>query len=253
MNRNHKQSSIDLCISDPLTSRYLDWDVADETYRSDHLPMLINFLPKNATYLKRSMFKLEKADWKEYGELADLSSIDLNRSNTQINDDMISVLYKAAQLTIPVTKCNPILPVVPWWDDEIKLVVKSRKKALDTFKSSPTQENQSAYLIARHKSRILIQERKSETWEKYVSKISPTTSSKEVWDRIRKIEGRNPKNSFSGIRTIDGTVSDPKKVANLLGQSFSSISSTNEYSKDFIDLKTIAERKDITSPINCVN
>lgn len=253
MNRNHKQSAIDLCLSDPLTSRYLDWDVADETYRSDHLPMIINCLPKNVPYLKRSMFKLDKADWKEYGELADLSNIDLNQSNTQINDEMISVLNKAAMLTIPVTKSNRILPVVPWWDDQIKLVVKSRKKALDVFKSSPTQVNHSAYLIARHKSRLLIQEKKSETWEKYVSKISPATNSKEVWDRIRKIEGRNPKNSFTGIRTAYGTESNPKKVANLLGQSFSSISSTAEYSNDFIELKQIAERKEITSSINFAN
>lgn len=253
MNRNHQQSAIDLCLSDPVTSRYLEWDVADETYRSDHMPMIINFLPIINPYLKRSMFKLEKADWKEYGELADLSNIDLNLSNTEINEDMISVLKKAAQLTIPVTKSNSILPVVPWWDDEIKLIVKARKKALDVFKSSPTQVNQSAYLIARHKSRSLIQKRKSETWEKYVSKISPTTNSKEVWDRIRKIEGRNPKNSFSGIRTAYGTESDPKKVANLLGQAFSSISSTSEYSNNFIQLKQIAERNDIVSNLNFDN
>lgn len=50
------------------------------------------------------------------------------------------------------------------------------------------------------------------------------------------------------MRTAYGTETDPKKVADLLGQSFSDISSTSGYSNIFKIEKQIAEGKEIISP-----
>lgn len=251
MNLLHRQSAIDICLSDINTSRIIEWDVDDDSYRSDHHPIILNFIKSRNSYFKRKIYKLDKADWKNYTVSCDIPTIDPTLNNPNINEiysEIVKTITIAADKNIPVSKEKPIKPIVPWWHDDVKIVVKNRKKALDKYKISPTRDNLILYLKARSASRRLINERKTETWERYVSTINPETSSKEVWGKIRKIEGRTPKSSFFGLRTDLGTVTDPLIVANILGEAFAKVSCTADYNPNFINIKEDAELNDVFPP-----
>lgn len=143
MNLLHRQSAIDICVSDINTSRIIEWDVDDDSYRSDHHPIILNFIKSRNSYFKRKIYKLDKADWKNYTVSCDIPTIDPTLNNPNINEiysEIVKTITIAADKNIPVSKEKPIKPIVPWWHDDVKIVVKNRKKALDKYIKSPQRE-----------------------------------------------------------------------------------------------------------------
>ena len=73
-----------------------------------------------------------------------------------------------------------------------KDAIKERNRALERFKREPTEGNLNAYRIARAKARRDVRLSKKTPWRNYISKLNSQASVKSVWNRIRKIKGRNP-------------------------------------------------------------
>ena len=71
-------------------------------------------------------------------------------------------------------------------------------------------------------------------------------TSKQVWEKIRKIN-RKPNNSYiSFLKNSDKITLDPKKIANTFTNHFASISSSKNYSQDFIKYKIYTENDPLT-------
>ena len=118
-----------------------------------------------------------------------------NKSAIAVADDPMSlftfILKDIAGETIPKTSAVPKRFNKPWFSDICKDAIKERNRALDRFKREPTEGNLNAYRAARAKARRYVRLSKKTSWRNYISKFNSQASVKSVWNRIRKIKGKD--------------------------------------------------------------
>ncbi|GFW27937.1 hypothetical protein TNCV_768171 [Trichonephila clavipes] len=85
---------------------------------------------------------------------------------------------------------------------------KDQNKAWNRFRRYPTPDNMIAFNKARARARKIHRQRKRESWTKYL-KITCSTSSKEVWNEIRKLSGKNSASPVSMLVSNGVSVSIP--------------------------------------------
>ena len=130
----------------------------------------------------------------------------------------------------------------PWFDDDCKAAIRSRKAALRKFNLQPSAENLNNFKIHRAKTRRVIKTSKKTTWRNYVSKLKSSSKSKKVWDMIRKISGKNSSGPIKHLSKNHVKATNKKDIADLLAKTFSNNSSSTHYSKQFQHIKKNAEK-----------
>ena len=130
----------------------------------------------------------------------------------------------------------------PWFDDDCKAAIRSRKAALRKFNLQPSAENLNNFKIHRAKTRRVIKTSKKTTWRNYVSKLKSSSKSKKVWDMIRKISGKNSSGPIKHLSKNHVNATNKKDIADLLAKTFSNNSSSTHYSKQFQHIKKNAEK-----------
>ena len=128
----------------------------------------------------------------------------------------ISILKDIAEQTIPKTSAVPKRFNKPWFSDTCKETIKERNRALERFIREPTEGNLNAYRIARAKARRNIRHSKKTSWRNYVSKMNSQTSVKSVWNGIRKIKGKESRNTIHHLSFSDRDVTSHRDIANAL-------------------------------------
>ena len=76
----------------------------------------------------------------------------------------------------------------PWWTEECERLAKQRRKAKNIFCKRPTEQNLRELRIAENKSKEANKVAKKKSWEEYASSINSSTSSSEVWNKIKKFK-----------------------------------------------------------------
>ena len=90
--------------------------------------------------------------------------VDCNQLLKVLTRIVFSLLYSAAEKSIPRTWTNPKHPNKPWFNDDCKKAIAERKSVLRQFNMRPTQENLSNFKIARAKARRTIKQSKPASW-----------------------------------------------------------------------------------------
>uniref|UniRef100_A0A7G3B021 Putative rna-directed dna polymerase from mobile element jockey n=1 Tax=Lutzomyia longipalpis TaxID=7200 RepID=A0A7G3B021_LUTLO len=222
-------NAIDLSLISPQISSNFIWEVADDLYGSDHFPIFITDIDNYENlYTGCKKWIESSADWDKYCNLINANLPDLSLTNDNIYKDFLSVIINAAYQSIPFSKPSTASGRrrVPWWNNEIKNLINDRKKALRLFKKHPTTENKNRYLALFSEVKEKIEAAKRESWRLFTESIDLHTSSKEMWNKIKAIQGsRSPP-----IRRVDnkwGVSTDPKGMSDLLVKQFC-LSSSNE-------------------------
>ncbi|GFX73207.1 RNase H domain-containing protein [Trichonephila clavipes] len=115
----------------------------------------------------------------------------------------------------------------------------------------PTTENLLAFKKAKANARRERRQSQRQSWIRYVSSLTSSTSSKQLWKKV------NREFSFPILQTSDSVFSSPDEIANILCEAFQSVSSTVSYNSRFLEIKRRAERTPINSstrsffPYNC--
>ena len=157
-------SSIDLSICDPALFLDFEWKVLEDSHGSDHFPIVLTSV-QGSREAVQPRWKLDKADWSSFEKFC-LDRITIDRyadSDNQVEaftDDIIDIAHK----TIPMTKGNSKRKAKPWFDEEVKLVIKNRRKALTLFKSQLIPSNLSNFKILRAKARRTVRIKKQHCW-----------------------------------------------------------------------------------------
>ncbi|GFW07822.1 putative RNA-directed DNA polymerase from transposon BS [Trichonephila clavipes] len=99
-----------------------------------------------------------------------------------------------------------------------------------------------AFNKARARARKIHRQRKRESWIKYVSNITCSTSSKEVWNKIRKLSGKYSASPVSMLVSNGVSVNTIPDIANILAEAFAKTSSCDNYTPAFQVLKRREER-----------
>ena len=99
-----------------------------------------------------------------------------------------------------------------------------------------------AYRIARAKASRDIRHSKKTSWRSYVSKMNYQTSVKSVWNRIRKIKGKDTSNTVHHLSVNDRDVTSHRDIANALADNISHNSSA--FSTDaFVSVRKKAKKQ----------
>lgn len=234
-------TSIDLSITHANLFLDFNWSVLQDSHGSDHFPILLKLLhDRPQVSVKR---KFSKADWNSFVDLCS-QTITSNRyslSETPVEsftEDLINI----SDRTIPKTKSNPTHVPKPWFDLEVKVAIRDRRKALRKYHNRPIPENFDNFKILRARTRRLIRQKKRNTWKIFVSQLNSRTPSSKVWNMIKKIQGKSTTNIQ---HLIDGNeeFTSTDQIANKLGEHFSFCSSINNCSSQFLKIKEMAEKR----------
>ena len=234
-------SAIDLTLADASIFLDYSWKVHNDTCGSDHFPIILeNSGPELDDKIPR--WNLRRAKWDEFKNSCILK---LNSDTNNTDDDNITYFSKTlisiAEESIPKTSSNKKYNK-PWFDDDCKAAIRSRKAALRKFNLQPSAENLNNFKIHRAKTRRVIKTSKKTTWRNYVSKLKSSSKSKKVWDMIRKISGKNSSGPIKHLSKNHVKATNKKDIADLLAKTFSNNSSSTHYSKQFQQIKKNAEK-----------
>ncbi|GFX98902.1 RNA-directed DNA polymerase from mobile element jockey [Trichonephila clavipes] len=130
----------------------------------------------------------------------------------------------------------------PWWNEECQMAKKDQNKAWNRFRRYPTPDNMIAFNKARARARKIHRQRKRKSWIKYVSNITCSPSSKEVWNKIRKLSGKYSASPVFRLISNGVSVNTIPDIASTLAETFAKTSSCNNYTPAFQALKRREER-----------
>ena len=106
----------------------------------------------------------------------------------------------------------------------------------------------------RAKTRRVIKKNSKKTpVRNYVNKLKSSSKSKEAWDMIWKIFGKNTPSLIKHLSKNDIKATNKKDIADLLARTFFKISSSINYSKPFQNIKKNAEKTKLNFKSNNLN
>ena len=235
-------SSLDLTICSPGIFPDFNWKVVDDLHGSDHFPIQVSEVGLSVQQ-RPQRWKLHKANWEQFRVHCE-QTIHPNAFEDCENPTELftSLLYSAAEKSIPRTSTNPKHPNKPWFNDECKKAIVERKSIFRQFNLRPTQENLLKFKIARAKARRTIKQSKRASWRQYVSRLNSRSSVKKTWDMIRKINGKNSSLNVRHMNVGDDVVTSKADIADVLADTFAKKSSSSNYSTSFKKFKDTKEK-----------
>ena len=126
-----------------------------------------------------------------------------------------------------------------------KEAIKKRKDNLKRFKQYSTKTNLNACKILRAKARRVIKQAKRSSWKDFISKINARTPMTTIWNMIKKINGKNQSMKYSNIKVDDKIYESKEQVANILGRTIKSNSSSVNYNPQFKRHKQETEMEEL--------
>lgn len=100
-----------------------------------------------------------------------------------------SILVHAAEQTIPKVKGGGRRKVVPWWNKECSMAVRSRNKAFRILRQTLLPATVLDYQRKRVQARKIIKQAKKKYWRTYCSTIEKESQLGEVWGMLKKMKG----------------------------------------------------------------
>ncbi|GFU45959.1 probable RNA-directed DNA polymerase from transposon X-element [Trichonephila clavipes] len=134
---------------------------------------------------------------------------------------------------------------------------KEQRRAWGIFRRYPTTDNLIAFKRAKALARRIRRQCQRESWIQYVSSITSSTTSQQLWRKVKAANGLYREFNIPILETSTALFSSPLDVANLIGKTFASVSSSDSYSPAFQATKNRLERTPIhfrcrqPLPYNC--
>lgn len=230
---HNSTSAIDLSICSPTIRLDFEWSVNRHLHGSDHWPIHLNHI-QNSPSPCMPKWKIAEANWSEFKEA---SKIEQDYPTFPSPIDAYNHLYNkmidSAGEHIPKTKGAPSRPLVPWWNQKCKVARKITRTCFRRYLRSPCEANRISYARAKAKQKRIFKKAKRLSWRKYISELTTKTPSSQIWNRIRKLQGKFTPSPLPILKMGNNYISDPKQVADILGSHFSNISSVSNYSPEF--------------------
>ncbi|GFU45335.1 RNase H domain-containing protein [Trichonephila clavipes] len=143
--------------------------------------------------------------------------------------EVINVLIAAADFSIPKSSSHSFQHYKPWWNADCQTAYKNQRKLWGIFRRYPTLENLLAFKKAKANARRVRRRSQRQSWIRYVSSLTSSTSSKQLWKKVKAANGIYRDFSFPILQTSNSVFSSPNEIANILGETFQSVSSAASY------------------------
>ncbi|GFW37460.1 putative RNA-directed DNA polymerase from transposon X-element [Trichonephila clavipes] len=238
---------IDLAICSPSLFPNLNLSVEKDLYNSDHFPVILSHDSDTGGKTFPPTYSYGRADWALFTQLAVIpdAMVKTESIDTAVQE-VTNVLIAAADLSIPKVSSHSFQRYKPWWNTDCQTAYKNQRKLWGIFRRYPTKENLLAFKKAKSNARRVRRQSQRQSWIRYVSSLTSSTSSKQLWKKVKAANGIYREFSFPILQTSNSVFSSPVEIANILGETFQSVSSTASYSSRFLEIKRRAERNPIT-------
>ncbi|GFT55192.1 putative RNA-directed DNA polymerase from transposon X-element [Trichonephila clavipes] len=155
--------SLDLAICSPTLLPMLNFEVAKDLHNSDHFPLLVSHV--NGTMVQ----------------------------NWAVDEAVFNVteaIRNAADAAIPKTPNSPRKLCKPWWNASCQQAKKKeQRRAWGIFRRYPTTDNLIAFKRAKALARRIRRQCQRESWIQYVSSITSSTTSQQLWRKVKAANG----------------------------------------------------------------
>ncbi|GFS77403.1 RNA-directed DNA polymerase from mobile element jockey [Trichonephila clavipes] len=239
--------SLDLAICTPNLLPLLNFEVDQDLHNSDHFPLLVSHVNGAGVRNRPPTYRFHRADWDKFTRLAVITGIMVQ--DGAVNDAVLNVteaIRNAADAAIPMTLNFHRKLCKPWWNSSCQQAKKEQRRAWGIFRRYPTTDNLIAFKRVKALARRIRRQCQRESWIKYVSSITSSTTSQQLWRKVKAANGLYREFNIPILETSAALYSSPLDVANLIGQTFASVSSSDSYSPAFQTTKNRLER----TPIN---
>ncbi|GFW34518.1 RNA-directed DNA polymerase from mobile element jockey [Trichonephila clavipes] len=216
---------------------------AETSSRCDHFPVILSHDSDPGGKTFPPTYSYRRADWALFTQLAVITDamVKTESVNTAVQE-VTNVLIAAADLSIPKVSSHSFQRYKPWWNADCQTAYKNQRRLWGIFRRYPTTEN----LLAFKKANARRVRSQRQSWIRYVSSLTSSTSSKQLWKKVKAANGIYREFSFPILQTSNSVFSSPEEIANILGETFQSVSSAASYNSRFLEIKRRAER----TPIN---
>ncbi|GFU21467.1 probable RNA-directed DNA polymerase from transposon X-element [Trichonephila clavipes] len=188
-----------------------------------------------------------RGDWDKFTRLAIITGTMVqNRAVDEAVFNVTEAIRNAADAAIPKTSNSPRKLCKPWWNASCQQAKKEQRRAWGIFRRYPTTDNLIAFKRAKALARRIRRQCQRESWIQYVSSITSSTTSQQLWRKVKAANGLYRDFNITILETSTALYSSPLDVANLIGKTFASVSSSDSYSPAFQATKNRLER----TPIN---
>ena len=230
-------SALDLSISSSSIHLDFNWTVNSDLNGSDHFPIHLDYVINSPTE-SPPKWKILEADWSKYSNAINLErEFESFDSHLDAYDYFVESIQSSAESSIPRTKGKPRRPTVPWWNKTCGVLRKVTRKCYRRYKSNASPQSKIIYKRALAKQRQYFKKAKRDSWLYYINGINSKTPMRTVWRKIRKLSGKFVPSPLPALKINDKTITEPGEVANELGKHFANISSSENYSPEFQNIR----------------
>lgn len=248
-------SAIDLSVASSEIVPKLSWLKLKDTMGSDHFPILIGHSDKAPETTRRPSWRYQAADWESFQATI---IKELQNDHIYSPSEFEDLIFQSATENIPRTSGKPSVRALHWYNKDIGVAAKARKKALRRLcklkkrnERSPETEQAKKYFIEAKKiCRATIFKAKTKSWEEFLDGIDSRLSTTELWRRVNALQGKRRQRGIA-LQLANSTVTDdPAIIAEELGQYFRSLSDDQNYHPRFLRTKMLSESVPTTFVIN---
>jgi hypothetical protein len=244
--KSNRHSVIDLSITSQDLALNARHSVTNSNMGSDHYATIttVNEELLIEHNLSMHIWKLAKADWKNYKEISKVSFTADMLIEDNIDgsfDSIVECITSIANQSIPSKKYpnrrnkNKKFRPLPYWNDKCTEAIYNRNKSRN--KMTKTREL-SDYLEYKKQEAIVKQTLKTEAklcWQEYCSGLTSQTKLGSVWSWARRMNGIAAYDSIPTLKH-DGLVAETNlEKANLLAKNYAKTSSTINYNQKFLN------------------
>ncbi|GBN50401.1 hypothetical protein AVEN_224439-1 [Araneus ventricosus] len=189
-------------------------------------------------------YNFKTANWCKFSSFAKITKemVSNNSIDTAV-ENVTAVLIAAADRSIAKSSNTFKKQRKVWWNSDCREAKKKQRKAWTRFCRSPTTANLICYKQAKSISRRIQRRSKRESWEKYISSINSTISSKKLWERVKKTCGNFTSSNIRILYDNGIPVTSLQDIANCIASELASTTKSINYSVSFLDHKFTSERQ----------
>lgn len=246
-------TALDLTFVSRNISNQCHWDVFDNCFSSDHFPVSTVFTSNNTNCVPPSdvspvkRWNIRKGNLKVYQQdLNDsFKNIDCNGTAIEVYDRVVEVITDVSDRCLPSSKnSDPTKKVkkrmAPWWTDECEKATRDKFNALNKYRRTQILADYLRYKHCRGIAKSVIKKAKRSSWRTFSSKFSKKSNLGMVWNVLKSMDGRSYQDqpSIPPIVIDNHSYVSDKNKADIIGNSFQMVSSSDNYTATFLDHKS---------------
>src|SRR5688572_12401941 len=246
-NQSKNKSVIDLCICSQDIALNINHSVTNYNMGSDHFAskITVNEEITIENNLSMKLWKLNKANWKNYKTASSITLTNEILVKTNVDDkynDILDCITDLANKSIPCknpnvknNKKHKKFKPLPYWNDKCNDAIYKRNQFRNKMKKTKELND---YMEYKKQEAIVKQTLKIEAksnWHDYCSKMTDQTKLGTVWNMARKMNGVAAYASIPTLNNGGSLAESNQDKANMLAYTYANTSNSQNYNENFLN------------------